>query len=485
KSSFSITLPKDIVSRLSICLLLLLLMVNGIGVLGPETSFDALWYHLTLAKLSLATHTISFIPGGLLYYSVMPKLGELFFIPVLLFGNEIWAKAIQFLFGIFTTVAIYKISRRYVSVSLSLLAGLVFYGNIVVAWESTVAYIDLIRTFYEAMGLWALLLWIETKKRIWLYVSAMMIGFAISTKLLAVGSLGIVTLLILFILLREKKLSVRSIFSTIGIYWVICLVVVLPWLIFSYTNTGNPIYPFFTSLYPIHSSQNIFSLQNVFIDFGKLFLSSDDPISPMYVIVLPLIFVFFSKLKPQIKIVVYYALFASVIWYITPRTGGGRFILPYLPAFSILVIAIVEMIKRQKIIYITIVTSIFLVAAITVVYRGIANSRYLPVIIGTQTKAQFLTNNLNFSFGDFYDIDGYFAKHIKAKDTVLLYGFHNLYYVDFPFIDSSYVQNGDTFTHIATQNTTLPKRFTDWELIYENKTTSVRLYTKEKKIWHY
>jgi hypothetical protein len=115
----------------------------------------------------------------------------------------------------------------------------------------------------------------------------------------------------------------------------------------------------------------------------------------------------------------------------------------------------------------------------------LANSKYIPVILGKETKSQFLTKNLNFSFGDFYDIDGYFQKNIKPSDKVLLYGFHNLYYVNFPFVDSSFVKMGDKFNYIAVQNSIIPIRFSDWKQIYYNKITKVGLYSKERKIWVY
>lgn len=49
---------------------------------------------------------------------------------------------------------------------------------------------------------------------------------------------------------------------------------------------------------------------------------------------------------------------------------------------------------------------------ISVPYRFIANIRFIPVILGLESKNNFLKNNLNFNFGDFYDIDGYLDKKL-------------------------------------------------------------------------
>ena len=457
----------------SILLLLLMLqsLVNLVGVLGPELAFDALWYHLTLPKIYLHQHAVSFIPGGLLYYSAMPKLGEMLYVIALSLFDEIAAKGIQFAFGIFTCIALYSFAKELLPKKFALFAVIVFYANCVVAWESTIAYIDLIRTFYEIMALWMFVRFYKTKKLSNLLLASVFLGFAITTKLLAVGSL-----FIFIILLASLRYPMKRILVVIGILS-LSLLIPLPCFVFSYVSTGNPVYPFFTSLYNTH-------IVDVTIPFGvigdmwSVLTRASDPVSPVYVIFLPLVIVFFKKFSKETKIVLLYCFIALIVWCVTPRTGGGRFLLPYLPAFSLAAAAVLQAIHSKRIFYLTAVGIVFLVSLSTIVYRGIANARYLSVIVGKETKQEFLSSHLNFAFGDFYDTDGFFKKTIGPQDKVLLVGFHNLYYVDFPFIDSSWRKEGDIFRYVAVQNTPLPKEFGLWKKIYDNKKTGVVLYKK-------
>ena len=158
-----------------ITLIVSLALVNLIGVLGPELGFDALWYHLTLPKIYLNTHMITHIPGGLLYYSDMPKLTEMLYVGALSFGSETLAKLVHFAFGILSAIALYKLSRNLFSKTYSFLAVLIFYSNLVVAWQSTTAYIDLARTFFEIMALWGFVNWWKKGERKWLIESAVML----------------------------------------------------------------------------------------------------------------------------------------------------------------------------------------------------------------------------------------------------------------------------------------------------------------------
>lgn len=492
----SLRLQGDSLYKLSLLLLVLLFLqafVNLIGALGPELAFDALWYHLTLPKIYLMNDSIVHISGGLFYYSDMPKLTEMIYIAALSLSNEIGAKLIHFSFGILSTIALFKLSRKFFSKYISLLVIVVFYSNLVVAWQSTTAYIDLTRTFFEIMALWGFINWWETKKKRWLIESAAMLGLAISTKLLAIGSLVIFIALILFTI---PQVSIRihpkgvhdNTLTTILLYSFVSILIPFPWFIFSYFHTGNPIYPFFTNIYKVNFDAGLLNPLRFLYDTWNLFIRSSDPISPVYIMFLPLALVFFKRLSLYMKIIVLYSLLSIIVLYITPRTGGGRFILPYLPTMSIVVGAVIQeiiKIKNLRIIANLSTIIVIFVSLISIIYRGVANAKYIPAIIGKESKSEFLSKNLNFSFGDFYDVDGYFKKNIKSNDKVLLYGFHNLYYIDFPFIDSSFVKKGDIFNYVATQNSDLPKRFRSWDPIYSNPKTYVNLYSVGGKKWIY
>lgn len=476
KPKIKVQPPKFTIFLLS--LFVFQIIVNLVGALGPELAFDALWYHLTLPKLYLQSHALKFFPGGLLYYSGMPQFTEMLYIGALAIHNEILAKLLQLFFGILTSIVIYKISRKFFSQTISFLAVVIFYSNLVVAWESITAYVDLARTFFEALALERFLIFLEKKEKKFLLQSSVILGFAISTKLLAFGSLLIFTLLLIIF---NKTKSLKLLIEDILVYWYISIIIVIPWLVFAFINTHSPFYPFFSNVYKVGFD---FNLLNPFIfirDIWEIFTHSHDPISPIYIMVFPLLILFFKNINKKYYPIFIYSMLALSVWYLTSRTGGGRFILPYLPAFSVLTLAVLETLNKNfKSLKTMLILIIVLIAFISILYRGAANVKYLPVVLGKETKGKFLTKNLNYSFGDFYDTDNYFKNNISKDKKVLLYGFHNLFYVDFPFIDSSYVKKEDKFDYIAVQNSLIPEKFGSWNLIYYNPGTGVKLYLDKK-----
>ncbi|MBI2031138.1 MAG: glycosyltransferase family 39 protein [Candidatus Levybacteria bacterium] len=480
----SVNIKKYKLESILIILLVTQATVNLAGALGPELGFDALWYHLTLPKIYLLNHSIVHIPGGLLYYSDMPKLTEMLYTASLAFGRETWAKLIHFAFGIASCTALYLLSRKFFDRKIAIITVAIFYSNLVIGWQSITAYVDLTRTFFELMALWGFVNFFEKGEKKWLIESAVMLGLAVTTKLLSIGSIFIFILLITYYYGFYKK-NRRILVSRIFVFVIMVVIIPLPWFIFSFIHTGNLIYPFFSNTYPISLDINLLNPINFLKEMWVFFTNLPDRISLLYLVFLPLIVLKFRRFNVLLKVILIYSIFSVVIWYFTPRTGGGRFIMPYLPAFSIILAGVINEYMKIKYFYKFLILLIIIYSVFSITYRGLANEKYLPVILGKETRVEFLEENLNFSFGDFYDTDGYLEKNIRPSDRVLLYGFHNLYYVNFPFIDSSWVKKGDTFNYIATQNTMLPKRFSYWSLIYKNEKTKVNLYSLGGQKWVY
>lgn len=405
----SVIKKSDLLPRTLLLLLFISAVVNLIGALGPELGFDALWYHLSLPKIWLLRNSIEFLPGPVFKYSAMPKLTELLYTANLALFSFIPPKIIHYLFGLLTLVPLYGLSRSFLSRNYSLLVLVLFYSNLVVGWESTSAYVDLTRTFFEIL---ALQLFIARK-----YThSAVVLGLAISAKLIALNSLA----MFLFLLLIDHRTRSKKLIFSYSFY---SLLIPLPWFLFSYLNTGNPFYPLLSTIL----GPQIFSF-NPF-DLWELFTQSADPISPMYIISAPLLFM--QKKAPRgrgVTQIVIYAVIALFIWFISPRSGGARFILPYLPAFSLIsVILIASTIHKQikqVCIFLILLLSIF-----SLLYRFGANYKYLPVILGRETPLQFLQTHLNFNFGDYLDTDNALRKNIPAGDTLLVAGINNLFYL--------------------------------------------------------
>lgn len=464
-----------------IFLLAVLGMVNFIIALSPERGFDALWYHLMIPKLYIQNNGIFYIPGSLLYYSPMPKLLDLLYVIPIGLHLDFLTRLINIAFGVLTLFVTYYFAKIFVRRNLAIFAPVILFSNIVFSWQITTAYIDIGRTFFEILSIFTLFLWMQNKKQSFFIESALCMGLAIATK--PISFISLFATLFFISCYGFRKEESRKLFKQIVVFFFTALAVPLPWLMFAFVNTGSPFYPFFTKTYEINPSVSLLNPLSFVSEILKIFTASPDPISPIFLIVLPLLVFYFKNFNSKEKLLSFYCILSLFAWYVTPRTGGGRFMLVYLPVLSVLVTILFKHIQ-DRVIYKFVLLLVMFFALVALISRLYVGYKVAPVVFGFESKNEFLSRNLNFEYGDFYDTDQGLSKIVGENDMVLIYGGHNLYYADFPFTHESWIKKGDIFNYILTQDTQLPNDFYFFKLVYENKKTHVRLYSGEG-FWEY
>lgn len=399
--------------------------INLLTVFTPEMGFDALWYHLTLPKLWLLKQKW-FFDGGLLYYSVMPRLTETIYIPLIKISGYIGPKFVQYLSGIGVVFLIWKIlsklnlSKVYMSLGVSL-----FYCTWLVSWQSGSAYIDLFRTFLETAALYYFVSGSWKK-------GGLFLGLAVGTKWFALGSVGIYSLVFGFPLLFPA------------------LLLSLPWFITSFIFTGNPIYPILSPILPQSFTSVGEIVKNIFLLPITVTFPYDDFISPIVglLVILSVIAIFSRhKLIQKISLIGIMGSILSVA--IDPPSS--RFLLPYLPTLiipSVYVISLLKTTLRNIFIYLVIISSIIVLGM-----RCIAVKKYIPFLIGRETQIEFLTSYSNRLPGSFIDSDNYVRDQISPESKILIDKLHNLYYFPYNFDHTSWVKNREGYDYLITEDT--------------------------------
>lgn len=444
------------------------LVVNFIGVLAPEVGFDALWYHLTIPKIFLQQSRVDFIPGGLYYYSAMPKLTEIWYMVSLVFDQTgTLAKAIHYLYGVGSLVLLYRFVRKLLPRVYALMAVLGLISALGFGWESGSAYIDLAWTFYTLLAVYLYYIYTQNRNIYSILLVGVASGLAIGTKLPAI----IPTIVLL--LLAGKQSIKQAIVFAIGVIFISS-----PWFIFAWLKTGNPVYPLLTNIYP---HENV--LQGIgLVDFIKTTWLNitwpQDPFS-LFVGITAIIFLFplkrfrktdnLSNLTNWLNLL-FITNYAT--WYLFFRTSGSRFLLSLLPIWIIICLTRWSLFDRC---YYKLLLGIALVSStVNLVYRSVSTFRVLPVVLGKENRQDYLLSRLNFDYGDFYDRDGK-IKTIVGDNPVLVFGYHNMFYADFRYIHASTTDKQNGFRYWLSD-----KEITQCfscRLVYSDKPTNVYLYS--------
>ena len=206
--------------------------------IGPPTSneWDSLAYHLAVPKGWLANGLIGPVPYD--HHSNFPMLLELHYV----FHGAATVKALHWMSGITTALAVAWGASRWVSRRSGPLAAALFLAVPIVAWESTTAYVDLASTLFVTLAVFAVIRWKENPAATgWLWLSALMAGFACGTKMTMLAVAGLLVLWLAWMWIRKaapvdaKRLLAWS---------VIAAIVGGGWYAKTWAYTGNPVYPF-------------------------------------------------------------------------------------------------------------------------------------------------------------------------------------------------------------------------------------------------
>lgn len=446
--------------KLILVLLVIMALINFVAVLGPEIGYDALWYHLTLPKLWLLKQQWYF-PGGLLYYSPMPRLGGLLFTPLMLIWGESGAKLVQFFAGIGSALLIYRVARLRWDVEKSLFAAAGFFITNIVSWQSGSAYIDLIRTFFEILAFYFAISdtktsWISPKK----ILSGVSIGLAIGVKWQAV-----LTLLMLSVWFSP-------------LIFIVGIIVASPWILTAFYFTGNPIFPVFETFMSLIQLKEVgpdfFAFRNVLtrvLSVPWQFVSPfDDHTNPIFFLILILLLFCIKKFISRYdKTILVFCLAGLLIWQITPPPST-RYYLPYLPYLALIIPYIMTRFDYMK--YLLILSFV-----VVLVMRTKANTKFLPYILRMETKSEFLSKNISKLPGTFVDEGDKIKLQFSPNKRYLIDGFTNLYYFPFDFDHSSWAEDYKNYDYLVTNRDSI---WEDSRLIFENN-TGVRIYKKALK----
>lgn len=238
-------------------------LVAGVAVLplgviylvtvNPTISWDAAVYHLTLPDLYLREGGFRTIP--FLVYGLWPHAVELLFGVAMALESYVAAKALHFAFGlaIMATLFVHAAPRsaagqRPRREAAALVGGLVaaalFLLNDVVLFELRAAYVDLALAFFVLAAFLLLERWLDDRGPDRLLVAAgLACGLLASTKITGIVMAACLGAMLLPRLATLARLRPRRAFRSVLAFSLPILILWTPWLVRSWIETGNPVYP--------------------------------------------------------------------------------------------------------------------------------------------------------------------------------------------------------------------------------------------------
>jgi 4-amino-4-deoxy-L-arabinose transferase-like glycosyltransferase len=224
--------------------------------LYPPHSWDDTSYHLAYGKLYLEAHALTL--ATYVRYPVFNQFAEMLFTGLLGTAGDVASQQVSWISNVMIAIGIYGLVRCTGGARAGILACAVWFSSQLVAFLSTIAYVDVMLTL---MCLAASIAAIHLEdqhvgfKKEYLFALGMFSGFAISTKYA-----GIIYSAALFGMVFGKYLKCwkeKEIRSTLIQLAAVTLVCCLPWFLRNIWYTGNPLFPLLPKIFGLGGIWNL------------------------------------------------------------------------------------------------------------------------------------------------------------------------------------------------------------------------------------
>ena len=397
-------------------LLAVVAVMTLLECLSPETSQDAMVYHLGVPDLYIRHGGFRYISGN--FFSNFPQNVEMLFTLALLVEGSALAAFYHWLLGVGAVVAVAATSRR-LSKGSGLLAAALFATIPSVALVATWAYVDLGQVLFQVLALLAFLDWWRCGSWKWLALAGVYTGLGGGCKYTG-ATIGVILGVAVFfegaIRRRHFARSLASFFS----FAAVALAVASPWFIKNIVYTGNPLYPFLYSVFGGHDwDPTRARLLGAFLNewgawtgagelislpwrltFSARFFEMenfDGVIGPAFLVGLPLFFVALGR-SSEFRLVAATVAGSVALWLST--TGQVRFLLPTLACLAAL-LAAGRGLLRPGLGRAVLTACLFGSCAFNALVIAVHFASYdpIPVVLGMETEDSFLGRKL--SVGDY------------------------------------------------------------------------------------
>lgn len=413
---------------------LLFATIAFLRLMTPEITEDG--YHTDIPQLFLTAHTTILESREGLHTIPFPKLPEMIYAICIFLGDKESVRFIHFGFYLLIVSLLFTLIKQKEYSSSKFLPFLFVTTPVVIRYSST-QYIDFFAIFPFLLSIFLIKKKMSKRSAI---LSGILFGAVVSAKMWMLVYLPV---LLLYMLILNKRFSIKKVFALGALFITGYVSVVLLWYIRSYVISGNPIFPILNPLFikaqpyeinpiPYLNTQSYVSINWEMFTYQNLVV-----LSPFFFIGIGSLFFIYVKKKYTISLTPLFLLFVLFTFeQLVIRVAWGRYLLMWFIISSVTVAPAMYYLYRKNRLYrYSIVAMYFIFFS----YYFLNTLLILPYGLGWADKNAYLTRVLYRDNASYYDFNHLFSKHISDKDLVATYDIGNFYYADFNYIDIGYI----------------------------------------------
>lgn len=212
----------------------------------PPTDWDVLTYHLDVPAEFLNRGEV-FLPEDN-HHVAFVGLVHMLYVPFLAVGAESAPAVLSAIVALLLALTMYKVGSRLLDEETGRMASVLVWGSPVILLVGVTARVDVTVTWFLVLAHYAVVVRLGRRESHgWWWMAAVMMGLAVATKFSALAYLAGLAPVMLWVLLRERDRSIRSVLPAAG-FAAVVLIVAAPWLLKNTLLLEAPLYPYLTDL---------------------------------------------------------------------------------------------------------------------------------------------------------------------------------------------------------------------------------------------
>ena len=427
----------------SVSVIGLVAVCGVIAALAPQFGADTLRYHLAAPKWFIRVGRVEFVP--FLFFN-LPMNIEMIWGLGLLFQRESVGIVIHWFMGLLAASGVYLICREHINKAGSLLAAAVLLTMPLVTYNATGSSNDLPVMLYTVLAVHGFLHWRKNQKKEWLYLAAVMSGFAAANKYTGLYTPFALMVCLCVAIIKDRQWS--QIRSLLPLCVLVTVVAGSPWYLKNLLFTGNPVWPMF---YPILGGKGwsnelyqvgigeinaryselgrsfwdyLISPITMFLKQGAIFQRGG--IGPLFLAFLPLVPLLGRDTVRRNGWLLLFSGVFFVCWVMLSQYG--RFLLPALAVLTPVVACTVMGLLGKRALRLPVTIAVTMGLGLMGILSPLYNKQFAPVVFGRESRDNFLARTTWF----YRDLK-WMNKNLPA-DAVVASNINLLYYLDRPFV---------------------------------------------------
>lgn len=385
--------------------------------LSRPVSWDALAYHLSIPKLYLQNRGLLELPW--LLHSHWPHLLDLFYAVPIAWGRDNAAALIHSGLCGCLIFATYRVGDRTFNRFTGIISALLLCSQPVFLNFAGTAHSDGAWALYHFMSALCLWEWQTSKNSYGLVLAGVLSGYAASFKLLALIP---ATALGCWVVWQSRK---GNVFKNILYFSIPILTLTLPWFIKTWRETGNPVWPFFSSTSFENHYFQISHWTNWRDVFGKY------RATPFLTTFLILTIALKAHRIPWPRFITFLLLPAPLMILLLHRELQiWRFLWPLMPGFCLFMGWSSTLLWKKSAVMRAFITALWLWTLWPL--AQVTQNNALFGILGMQAPAESMQGYLNRQL-DTYGLFRQINQRLTPQDRILLIGDLRGYYLDVPY----------------------------------------------------